>query len=78
MQMFPDLLTLICSFAADCLLLNKILFCVSGVTIGPNARLWPDQTCFPTPAPEPTNTWKSNTNVCPTVRVPLPPPPAQP
>lgn len=39
----------------------------SGVTTGPSAPSWPDQTCFPTLVPEPTNTWRSNTNACPTV-----------
>ena len=47
------------------------LLSVSDVTTGRSVLLWPDQTCFLTPAREHTNIWKSSTNVCPTVRTPL-------
>lgn len=42
----------------------------SDVITGPSVLLWLDQTYFPTPARAPTNTWKSNMNVYPTVCTP--------
>lgn len=54
----------------DVLLMLSPFMLFSDVTTGPSVRSWPDQMCFLTLAQEHTNTWRSNMNVCPTVRIP--------
>lgn len=55
-------------FDVDLMLSLFMLF--SDVTTGPSVLSWPAQMCFLTLAREHTNTWRSNMNVCPTVRIP--------
>lgn len=51
----------------DCLMLLSLF---SDVITGPSVLLWLDQMYFLTLAREPTNIWKSNMNVYPTVCIP--------